>query len=484
MSTSTERPQKAKLLYETDWLGSKPVFYNERTGAVSRQINDVIDFANVAFDPEGLAAYLGSGFCVYQHTPILDVRCMPPSARLWRGPDGGLRLEEVELELDERLARRYREEEVMDLLIAKVQSAAVRRGGELVIPTSGGYDSRLLNLAVEEPATIRSFTFGTSACQEDSIEVTRARVLAGSLGNRWECIAIGDFHDYLDEWDNIFGPATHAHGMYQMEFYRQVRDRVSPSSLVLSGLLGDRFEGSADRFIRPVKGPADVARLIRTFGQHADPSMSRLPWRGELCEEYYETHRDAVATHPRRVIENARFRLGLLHYLVRVPEHYGFSVSAPFTNIDVATAMLTLPAERRLDRLWVRDFLRARGALFEDTPGDESYSLYCPALRRRPLEPLDVSRLSEVIKPEYVSWINRTVGPLGVWHEWYSAASYRPGLRRAAGFLRTRGIRPRRLEAYHAYMTLRPIQRLIQKRDAACRGELLAQPQKGARVHL
>ena len=52
---------KAALLFETDWLASDPVYYNEVTGAASHGINDVIDFANVELDAEGLNAYLGTG---------------------------------------------------------------------------------------------------------------------------------------------------------------------------------------------------------------------------------------------------------------------------------------------------------------------------------------------------------------------------------------------------------------------------------------
>jgi asparagine synthetase B (glutamine-hydrolysing) len=463
------------LLFETDWLASDPVYYNEVTGAASHCVNDVIDFANVELDPEGLNAYLGTGFSLYQHTPVSGVRVLPPSSRLRRDAGGRLRVEEVPLDLDARLERRHTEDEVIDLLRARVQAAEAACDGPIVIPTSGGYDSRLLNLLVNEPARVRSFTFGPSARQWDSVEVTRARALSELLGTRWERIPIGAFHVRLDEWDDAFGPVTHAHGMYQMEFYDRIRQHVPGGNLVLSGLVGDWFQGKGDAWVPPVDQPADVRRLSFTFAMHVDLAQSRVPWRGTLCEEYFETHREILVSHRRRVIEAVRFRMQLLHYLLRVPRLAGLAPAAPFTDVDVATAMLTLPDERRHKRAWVTDYLGSRGALMDTVAGTSEYWLYWPVMRRQPLAPLDDRLLAEIVRPEYVRWINRTVSWRGMWYEGYERLGRRRGLRRAAEALNALGLRQRRLEAYHAYMTLRPLERLLRKRAAAqacSRGEV------------
>jgi hypothetical protein len=191
-----------------------------------------------------------------------------------------------------------------------------------------------------------------------------------------------------------------------------------------------------------------------------------LPHRGTLAEEYFERHREILRSHRRRVVEEVRFRVLLTHYLLKVPELYGFRSDAPFLDIDVATAMLTLPDERRHRRRWVAEYLAKRGALLETVSGNSRYWLYWPVMRRQPLAPLDVELLSEILRPDYVRWINRTVSWRGLWYEGYERLGQQRGFRRAATYLRARGLRQRRLEAYHAYMTLRPLQRLLQKRDA------------------
>jgi asparagine synthetase B (glutamine-hydrolysing) len=461
----------SELLFETDWVGSRPVYYNEATGAASHDINDVIAFADVELDAEGLAAYLANGYSVFQRTPVRGVRIMPPSACLWRDVDGELRIEEVPLDLEARLTARYGEDEIFEMLRARVRAAESAAEGDIVIPTSGGYDSRLLNLMVAEPSRVRSYTFGPTARQWDSTEVARARALSELLGTKWQRIHLGPFHHHLDEWDEAFGVAVHAHGMYQMEFYQQVGSRSGAGALVLSGLCGDGFAGSVDGSLTgPMDGPRDVERLIFTNGMHADLGAAVLPSHGALVEEYFETHRELLCSPQWRLIEEVRFRVLLTHYLLKVPELYGLRVDAPFIDIDVAGAMMTLPEGRRHKRQWVTEYLAGRGAQLADVRGNGRYWLYWPAMRAQPLAPLDENLLAEIVRPDYVRWINRTVSWRGLWYEGYERLGRRPGMRRAAAWLRARGLRQRRLEAYYAYMTLRPLQRLLQRRDAARAG--------------
>jgi hypothetical protein len=80
------------VVYESDWLASWPFFYNLRTGRASHNINEVVDLANLEFDPEGLNDYLDLGFSVFERTPVRDVRMLRHSARLLGGP-AGLRVE-------------------------------------------------------------------------------------------------------------------------------------------------------------------------------------------------------------------------------------------------------------------------------------------------------------------------------------------------------------------------------------------------------
>jgi len=456
-----------EILFETDWLGSEPVYYNELTGLASRNINDVIDLQDMELDDEGLAAYLDHGFSVFQRTLVKNVRFLPPSSRLLLGNGGRLVVDRLPDELGSKLERRCTEADIIELVRARVRDVERSSQGEMVIPTSGGYDSRLLNLMIEDDSRVRTFSYGTSEPQSCSTEVARARALSHLLGTRWERLPIGLFHMYFDDWDRVFGPAVHAHGMYHMEFYEQVLSRVEGGNVVLSGLFGDWFSGKGDFLLKPVQGPGQVRQLIEDHGMHADSSMSYVASSGDLYTEYYETQRDLISSRSRRLIEMVRFRMMLLHYLKRVPEHFGFQPVAPLIDVDVATAMLSLPAERRIDRRWLEEYFTACGVGLQDVEGRSLNTLNYQALRLVPLRPLDEALMREVVRPDYVRWINRNAGRRGLWWEGYARLLRRRGIRRAAPRLRSWGLRPRRLDAYCAYLVLKPIERLLRRRNEA-----------------
>ena len=96
MSPASDAPPATRTLAgESDWLNSQPVFYNVRTGAVSEAINEVVDLSELEFDPDGLTDYLAAGYCLFERTPVRDVRFLPPNTRLWRDGAGRLELERL-----------------------------------------------------------------------------------------------------------------------------------------------------------------------------------------------------------------------------------------------------------------------------------------------------------------------------------------------------------------------------------------------------
>lgn len=215
-----------KLLFETDWLASKPVFYNEKTGKASHNINEVIDYSNLEFDPEGFNNFLDFGYSILEQTPLKHVKFLRHSSRLLQGNSGTLSVEYLDDPVEKWLDRSYGEADALDLLEAKVRNWEHSCTGDIIIPTSGGYDSRLLNVLIEDKTRIRSFSYGISKIQSHSSEVVYAKQFSEILGTRWEQIPIGDFHLYFDEWDRLFGASTHAHGMYHIEFYRKISPEV------------------------------------------------------------------------------------------------------------------------------------------------------------------------------------------------------------------------------------------------------------------
>jgi asparagine synthetase B (glutamine-hydrolysing) len=306
-------PPSEELVFESDWLASRPFFYNLATGAASANINEVIELEDLEFDPEGFNDFLDFGFSVFEHTPVRDVRMLRYSSRLYRGPQG-LRVEHLEDPAREWYERRSTVDEVLEVASAAINEAAAGEG-ELVVPTSGGFDSRLINLLLHDRSRVRAFTYGVSDDQLRSLEVIKAQEVARRLGLRWESVPLGEFHRYLDDWDALYGVSTHAHGMYQMEFYRQVRERVAAGSTVLSGICGDWFSGAVaeSRMKAVVDSRDDILALLRVGSvMCADSAHSRFRSRRLGAQRLLESEASMWGGGLPRLLGIVRNRVGFL----------------------------------------------------------------------------------------------------------------------------------------------------------------------------
>ncbi|MDP3402473.1 MAG: hypothetical protein Q8S35_00765, partial [bacterium] len=258
----------------TDWLGSDPVFYNTKTGAISRSMHEVIDFEDLEFDSEGFNNYLDFGYAVFEQTPVKHVKFLRHSSQVMRKDDGSLEVTHHDDPVADRLSGTGDVDAALERIEGSVRAWEAAQEGDIVIPTSGGFDSRMLNVCIEDSSRVRSFTYGTSDDQKQSSEVAYARELSQILGTRWEQIELGDYHQYMSEWDDLFGASTHAHGMYHIEFYRKILAKTGPGRPLLSGIIGDAWAGSV--VLEPITDTGGLRALGYSHGMHADSSFSLL----------------------------------------------------------------------------------------------------------------------------------------------------------------------------------------------------------------
>jgi hypothetical protein len=447
--------------YTTDWLSADTVYYNTVTKKISRFVNDVIDFSNIELDDEGLHNYMLFGYSVFGATPVKNVRFLPPSSsirvdesneiRITSGPDEGL---EKPVGITE--AR------VWELLKSKVETWSRSVDGEIIIPTSGGFDSRILNALVPDKSRIRSFTYGISEKQSDSYEVVYARKVSEILGTRWEQVLLGDYNRYLDDWNRVYGPATHAHGMYHIEFYNKIRPKVSGGNGFLSGIIGDAWSGKVQ--IPEIHSVKDVLQLGYSHGISIPEVHFQKRSRNLSMERYFEEKREQLKDPDYRIIESMRMKIILLNYLMRIPEHFGFKPWSPFLEKDVVLAMLNLPADRKKDRQWQTDFLTTNGLLVEsmDLRASKKNELDLLSIRSIPLQPLDENTLREVVKIDFVHWINRKIAGLSVLDYLSMAAALMLG---KAG-IKLWSMQNPKIQAYNYYMILWPLQKILEQRKS------------------
>ncbi len=452
-----------EIKFETDWLASKPVFYNELTKKVSYNINDVIDYKNLQFHPEGFNNYLDFGYSVFQQTPIDGVKFLRHSSVLFK-TDDEIKIIELPDPMEMYLNLDINEIDVINLVKNSVIKYEASTDDKLIIPTSGGFDSRLLNLFVSEKSRISSYTYGISDFQNNSKEVVFARQLSKILGTKWSQIKLGNFTNYLDEWDSIFGISTHAHGMYHIEFYNAIADELDVSKCsVLSGIIGDIWAGSLE--IQELKSSNDLVNLSYSHGINANSSFSKFKnVKSTLKDEYFKINKTKLKNPKIRIVEAMRLKIILLSYLITIPESIGFKVWTPFLDLEIAMSMLSINESRRKNRIWQKNLFERNNIALElfNLNFSTENSLDLQGLIKNPVPLLDTSLMEELIEPSYIKWINYNINQNSKFWITYNLLSKLPkfnSLVKRFGFL------DKRIEAYNAYCTLKPIENILKKRN-------------------
>lgn len=445
---------------ETDWLGSSPVFYNIKTKVIGKNINEVIDYNNLEFDEEGLNNYLHFGYSVFGQTVVKNVKFLEANQVIEK-IDNELVITNKPDPAENIIGKSTSNpSEVMEKILSSTREW-IEKKESVILPLSGGFDSRILAYAAKERKNVIAYTYGTSWKQHDSYEVIFAREIAQKNNLNWRQIVLGDYHDLCEEWYNLYGPSTQLHGMYQMEFYRKILEEDNfYKPAVLSGIVGDAFSGNVH--IGTIKNSNDIYKLGYTHGVSADENMCLLKNPKELINEYYKKNIDKLGDEAWRIMCMLRIKMILLSYLIRVPEHYECEAWSPFLQADVSLPMFNLPEKERRDRKWQIDFFEKEGLNFENVCNqriDYSNVLNIFALKKRPVEPLNVHRLSSLFKKEYLEEINRSVARIPIpYLPWYSG-SINKYIDAGINFYNNRRIK----NAYMDYLVIKPIDMLLKK---------------------
>lgn len=455
--------------FKTDWLASKSVFYNEKTCKISYNINDVIDYNNVNFHPEGLNNYLDFGFSVFGQTPIKNVKFLRHSSEIFK-KNGRLEIVKYPDPVDKWFDDHpnYSDEnKVLELIKSKIRNFEAKVTGLILIPTSGGFDSRLLNFFIKDKSRIRAFTYGVSPQQADSYEVVYAKKLCEKLNIKWDHIELSNFHKYLKNWDDLFGMSTHSHGMYHIEFYKKIYESIKYFGAFLSGAGGDWWSGLIN--FKEVKNYKKLYNVAYTHGLHSSSKFSKIKSEEKNIKSFYFNNKDKLLSWKYQNIIMARMKIILISYLVRLPESFGYKVWPPYFDMDLALNMLNLPPERRKNRQWQIDFFRKRDLYVEDEIKfpNQLNNLNHQAMEKVPLKPLNKKVLGHVIKEVYIENINKTLFDSSLIDKIVPMLYYLPFppfiSKKLIGSLKKIGINDQVLKSYCAYLTLKPIENVMLK---------------------
>lgn len=448
---------------KTDWLASNTIFYNTKTNQYSENINNVINFNHFDWHPEGLYNYLDFGYSILQQTPIKHIKFLPHSSKISKNENGKIIIQNFDDPAEKYLNKTSNEQDVLHLIQTKIQNWENSTTGEIIIPTSGGFDSRLLNLMIKDKNRIKSFTYGLAQKQDKSFEVTYAKKIAEILNTKHKFIPLQQYHKYINNWYKQYGIATHSHGMYHIEFYNKIIKHTKGQNPFLSGIFGDVWAGKVNT--KTLTNYNHLKYIGYTHNMNANINQLQIKPKLELRKHFFSSNKNKINTPFYQIINTIRFKIILINYLIKIPKLLNFKPYAPFLDIDIALGMLTISEDRKKNRIWQRDFFDEHNLNIENLnlKGSRQNSLNFITNLKVPLKPLSEKILSEIIKPEYVIWINNNLT--------YNYKNFYKTLLKIIGnnkhaykiskmvFFKNFNV------AYSAYLTLYPLQKIIEQRN-------------------
>ncbi len=215
-------------------------------------------------------------------------------------------------------------------------------GKTILIPLSGGYDSRyLLSLLKDNNyQNIECFTYG----RKDSYEVLIAKNVCEKLNVKWHFIEYTD--DLLqtffsEKWkaysdlNHHFSSLPHEQDFFALN-YLQSNNLLPENAIIMNGFCQDIHAGS---FIEPIKN-FDLQKFIfHKYQLKLNLGNYENSWNG--YQEWLIKNRLS------KFIINS----------VRVYEYFGLDFYLPFWNTDWINFWFTLKTEERLNQKFYNDYL-------------------------------------------------------------------------------------------------------------------------------
>jgi hypothetical protein len=343
-----------------NWIGTNPKFFDSINHDVFG--SQLAQKNGLEKDELGLFLYLNAGYCLFGKTPYRNVSFLRANQTLI-----GSQILDNNYEFLENLVSQDTSEvnSVVDSLSKWVEKMEKSTEGKIIVPLSGGLDSRLLLSMVSDRSRIEAFTYGQSWDESKSNEVKKAEALSKKMGFSWRHITLNGFSKFSRAWIENRGASSHAHGMYQMEFYSQIEKLVPKNSIVLSGIVGDALAGSLPKF--RICEPNDLWKMTLSHQINASSLVSHLAAEDlhqnadeylRLEFEYYEPLYYSKRATDLLTLQNKNM---LLRYLVEIPELFGLESRSPFLDEKIGTDLLRLEEHERENRKWQKDYLESIG---------------------------------------------------------------------------------------------------------------------------
>lgn len=380
-----------------DWLNANPIFFDSNEGP-GKSVSE-----------EGLSIAWKYGYSAFGFTPESSKRFLLP----WEGLDetsgAVVQLEDPVLDWGYE-SQRLSESEILESFRSNVLSRVSESDSPIIVPLSGGMDSRLILWALRGVPRSRIFTYsyGVSHPQEVSSEALRAQEVAIKENVSWARIPLGNFWGLTDQNYKLMGTSAHAHSMYHIEFFQIIRNlHPEENAIVLSGSVGDAWAGSVSP--GTLSSPRDLRKLRLSHGLHGSARELKHCRASEVEEGFFDAVKDKAREPIWRTVFLIQNKMMLLRYLHLVPLELGFAVEAPFHEKQLALSMASLPKARRTNRIWQREFLESEGMGVSKIGSMSNSLLFQAHLVRRMTLPKITSRAAQYFDSGFLAKTSRTL---------------------------------------------------------------------------
>jgi len=361
--------------------------------------------------------------------------------------------------VDSFLENESSEDEVIDLIQVYISDVESKINGDIVLPTSGGYDSRILNYFIKDKDRIRSFTYGISKDQSKSSEVVYAKKISEIYNTKWKQIELKEYNKYMDKWADIYGFSTHLHGMYHIEFYTEIcknHNILKPS--LLSGVIGDAW--AEEDKIENIEDHKELVKLGYTHGMSLDLKFLNLKSDNKFKKEYFKKISRLLKEDAIKTVFAMRTKLILISYLTQIPEYFGMPVWTPFLNFKIVKAILNISGNRRKNRVWQKDFFAKVGLNLEDMDlkSVKSNKLDYEIAKNAKLEKIDIDVMKKYICKKRLIEINKILSKISFYEKIKNQLLYIP---KVSGILRRLGFKNKYLEVLNNYYIIKSIEKSL-----------------------
>lgn len=401
---------ESSIIIKNDWLGSIPLFYNTEDKLVSTipqfcKSNSILNLKEVV-------NFCDIGFSILGNTLIENVKYLEYNSTLELSSSEVKVNSNFDYALQELLIDDYQDEKSSLKYIGNYLNEAITDfDGDIIVPTSGGLDSRLILslISPRKKAQINCYTYGVNKQQKNSFEVVYASEICRKLGLNWKQIKLQNIYNWIPQWYKIFGFSTHLHGMYQIDFFHRIlNNKLHYNPILISGIVGDawagsiNYSGASNLNFKKMAYSHNLCLDRKLFVENLTREISNI----EIIDADFDLY---MKNDRLKVLYTIRTKMILLSYLMTLPEYFGVPAVSPFLNFKVVKSMLMIKPERRKNRQWQREYFNTIGLDIENLKLKVSKlnSLSVDLVDGHAFEKLSSNLLSVYFKSEMIEDINQ-----------------------------------------------------------------------------